>query len=303
MSYTKKSNLIRKSKGDQIFDICNVILMVLLLAVIIYPLWFVVIASISDSTQVIKGEVLFLPKGVHFKAYVNVLSDTRVMTSYRNTIIYTFVATCLNVISTIAISYPLSKKDFAGRNIITIMLTFTMFFNGGLIPTYLIYKNLGMINSPLVMIIPGLVSVYNTILMRTFFTNIPAELEEAAYIDGCGATKTLFTVVLPLSKPIIAVMVVFYGVVHWNDYFTALIYLTDQNLKPLALILRDILVTSQVEIGDTTVGATSSAAEQLILAESLKYALIIVSTLPIMCLYPFAQKYFAKGVMIGAIKG
>lgn len=293
----------RQSVGDRAFDLINVVGMMLLLVVIAYPLWFVIIASFSSSNEVMNGNVIFWPKGFNLRGYIAVLGDSRIMISYRNTIFYTVVGTVLNVIATIALSYPLSKKDFAGRNLIMMMLTFTMFFSGGLIPTYLTYKELGMVNSMWVMILPGLVSVYNTILMRTYFMGLPKDLEEAAYIDGCGTIRTLISIILPLSKPILAVMVVFYGVSHWNEYFTALIYLTKQELKPLALILRDILVTAQATVGDSTAGASANIMEQLQIAETIKYALIIVSTLPVMCLYPFAQKYFAKGVMIGAIKG
>lgn len=299
-----KQNIFRlQSLGDKIFDIVNIIIMVILLIIMIYPLWFVIIASFSNSIEVNNGHVLLWIKGFHLSGYKAVFTNPQVITGYRNTIFYTVVGTIFNVIATIALAYPLSKKDFAGKNIIMMFLLFTMFFSGGLIPTYLIYSKMNLINTIWVMVIPGLVSVYNMILMRTFFQGLPIELEEAAYVDGSGALRTLIHIILPLSKPILAVMVVFYSVGHWNEYFTALIYITKQELKPLALVLRDILVTAQASVGDTTAGSASNAAEHLQMAETLKYSLIIVSTVPVLCVYPFAQKYFAKGVMIGAIKG
>ena len=226
------------------------------------------------------------------------------MTGYRNTILYTLVGTIFNLVGTVALAYPLSRRDFAGRNVIMMILTVTMFFNGGLVPTYLIYKQIHIVNTFWVMVIPGLVSVYNTILMRTFFQGLPYELQEAAMIDGCSNMRILLQIILPLSKPILAVMVIFYGVGHWNAYFDALVYITKDELKPLALVLRDILITAtESASGRDNAGAASSQAEQRKTAEAMKYAVIIVSTVPVLCLYPFMQKHFSKGVMLGAIKG
>ena len=226
------------------------------------------------------------------------------MTGYRNTILYTLVGTIFNLVGTVALAYPLSRRDFAGRNVIMMILTVTMFFNGGLVPTYLIYKQIHIVNTFWVMVIPGLVSVYNTILMRTFFQGLPYEMQEAAMIDGCSNMRILLQIILPLSKPILAVMVIFYGVGHWNAYFDALVYITKDELKPLALVLRDILITAtESASGRDNAGAASSQAEQRKTAEAMKYAVIIVSTVPVLCLYPFMQKHFSKGVMLGAIKG
>lgn len=296
------STAVKRTRSDVIFDTCNIILMVLILLIVVYPLWFVVIASFSESAAVLNGEVLLWPKGFHLDAYVNVFQNSKIMTGYRNTIFYTFVGTLLNVVATVALAYPLSRKDFAGHNVIMVILTVTMFFNGGLIPTYLIYKQLHITNTIWVMLIPGLVSVYNTILMRTFFQNLPYDLQEAAMIDGCSNMRILLQIIIPLSKPIIAVMVIYYGVGHWNEYFNALVYLTDKKLQPLQLVLREILITMTDSGGDKAMSDTSHS-EKVRMAESLKFAAIIVSTVPMLCLYPFAQKYFAKGVMIGAIKG
>ena len=295
---------IKLTKGDLVFNIINVTLMVLILIIIVYPLWFVVIASFSDSQSVLGGEVWLWPKGFQLDSYRRVFTNSKIMTGYRNTIFYTVVGTFLNLVGTVALAYPLSRRDFAGRNVIMVFLAITMFFNGGMIPTYLVYRQLHITNTIWAMLLPGLVSVYNTILVRTFFQNQPYELQEAAMIDGCSNMRLLLQIIIPLSKPILAVMVIFYAVVHWNEYFNALIYLSDDNLKPLALVLRDILITAtESASGRGEAGAAASQAEQARTAESMKYAVIIVSTLPMLCLYPFTQKYFSKGVMLGAIKG
>lgn len=299
-------NKIKLTKGDLAFEIFNTIFMILVLIIILYPLYFIVIASFSDSRLVSAGEVWFWPKGFHFGAYRRVFTNSRLLTGYCNTIIYTLVATVLNLIVTICLAYPLSRKDFAGRGFITLLMTITMFFNGGLIPTYLCYKQIGLVNNPWVMILPGLVTTYNCILVRTFFQGLPYELQEAAMIDGCSNFRILSQIILPLSKPIIAVMAIYYGVAHWNAYFDALVYLTKDEYKPLALILRDILVTATASASGTEGNSTGSggAEDELVkTAEVMKYAVIIVSTVPVLCLYPFLQKHFAKGVMLGAIKG
>ncbi|MBO4367422.1 MAG: carbohydrate ABC transporter permease [Clostridia bacterium] len=299
-----RSNRIRATRADRIFVSVNIFIMLLILFVIIYPLWFVVIASFSDSQLVAVGKVLIWPKGFHVDAYRKVFSDSRIMTGYRNTIFYTFAGTFLNVVFTMSLAYPLSRRDFVGRNFIMGIMSVTMFFGGGLIPTYLVYKQLGIVNSVWVMILPGLVSVYNCILMRTFIQGLPYELQEAAMIDGCGNMGMLLKITLPLCKPIIAVMVIYYGVSHWNSYFNALIYISNKKLKPLALILREILITNSTTASEMeSAGSAESEADMRRVAEAIKYAVIIVSTFPMLCLYPFAQKYFAKGVMLGAIKG
>ena len=299
-----RKNRIKLTVGDRVFNAVNLILMILILAIIIYPLWFVVIASFSDSASVLAGEVWLWPKGFHLDSYRRVFANSQIRTGCLNTIIYTILGTFVNLVGTVALAYPLSRRDFAGRNVIMLFLTITMFFNGGMIPTYLVYRQIGIVNTPWVMILTGAVSVYNTILVRTFFQSQPFELQEAAMIDGCSNMRLLLQIILPLSKPILAVMVIFYGVAHWNDYFNALIYLSDDALKPLALVLRDILITTTESAGGRdNAGAGASQAELARTAESMKYAVIIVSTVPMLCLYPFTQKYFSKGVMLGAIKG
>lgn len=293
-------NRILKSKSDIIFDTVNVVLLTLVLIVVLYPLLFVVNASISKMTYVLQGEVILFPKGFNLDAYKMVFDNPRIMTGYKNTIGYTLVGTAINLAMTIAGAYPLSRKDFAGRHIFTVFFTITMFFSGGLIPTYLVVTGLGLYNTFWVMVILGAVGMWNMIIMRTFFqTSIPQEIQEAAFIDGCSNFGLLFRIVLPLSAPIIAVMVIFYGVGHWNAFFNALIYLKDHSRFPLQLILREILIIQDMQ----NMIDSSSLLDQQMIAESIKYAVIIVSSVPVLLLYPFLQKYFVKGVMVGAIKG
>lgn len=291
---------IKQSRSDIIFDIINIAILSIILIIVIYPLILVVSASFSDPMAVMKGEVVLFPVSPTLDAYKAVFRNEDITTGYRNTIIYTVVGTAVNLIMTIAGAYPLSRKDFYGRKALTLFYSFTMFFSGGLIPSYLINTKLGLNNNFWVMIIPGAVSVWNMLIMRTFFQNsIPIELQEAAFMDGCTNIGILLKIVLPLSTPVIAVMVMYYGVRHWNAYFTALIYFRDRNKFPLQLILREILV--QHEMSQMTEGET--LVSQVLLAEGIKYAVIVVASVPVLLLYPFLQKYFVKGVMIGAIKG
>lgn len=299
-----KRSAVRQSKADIIYDTLVLIFILILLLLILYPLWFVLIASVSDSSQVIKGNVVLLPKGFSLEAYKKVLEDPKIVAGYRNTIFYTVVGTLINLVSTVAIAYPLSRRDFVGRKVITIILTFTMFFSGGLIPTYLVYKQLQIANTIWIMLIPGMVNVYNMIVMRSFFESLPYDMHEAAFIDGCSNMKILIKIIVPLSMPIIAVMIIFYGVAHWNEYFNALVYISDPEIKPLQLILRDILITNTSRVSRMMSGASDyNEMDKMRLAESIKYAVVVVSTLPVLCLYPFLQKHFSKGIMIGAIKG
>lgn len=291
---------IKQSRSDIIFDIINIAILSIILIIVIYPLILVVSASFSDPMAVMKGEVVLFPVSPTLDAYKAVFRHEDIMTGYRNTIIYTVVGTAVNLIMTIAGAYPLSRKDFYGRKALTLFYSFTMFFSGGLIPSYLINTKLGLNNNFWVMIIPGAVSVWNMLIMRTFFQNsIPIELQEAAFMDGCTNIGILLKIVLPLSTPVIAVMVMYYGVGHWNAYFTALIYFRDRNKFPLQLILREILV--QHEMSQMTEGET--LVSQVLLAEGIKYAAMVVASVPVLLLYPFLQKYFVKGVMMGAIKG
>ena len=299
---SKLNSFSRQSRGDKIFNVINGLLIAVVLIMIIYPLWFVIIASVSDPAKVLGGQVILMPRKFTLEGYRMVFRDPMIMTGYRNTLFYTVTGTAINLVMTRLAAYPLSRKDWVGRGFFMGVLMFTMFFSGGIIPTYLMMNSLGMINTVWAMILPGAVSVYNTIIMRTFFVNsIPPELQEAAQVDGCSNTRLLLQIVLPLSKQILAVMVLFYGVAHWNAFFNALIYLTESKRYPLQLVLRSILI--QNTASQDMLGDLDTMGSRVMMAETIKYALIIVSTLPMMILYPFLQRFFEKGVMVGAVKG
>ena len=303
----KKSHntTVKTSYADKIFDIINVIVMIILLVIFVWPLWFIVIASVSNPNEVWNGNVLLWPKGFTMAAYEAVIEYKSIWIGYRNTIFYTVVGTMINLIMTVCAAYPLSRKDFMPRNFFMFMFMLTMYFGGGLIPTYLIVNKLGMINTVWAMMIPGACSIYNVIITRTYFINsIPGSLKDAAELDGANSFQYLVKVVLPLSKPIIAVIALYYAVGHWNDYFTALIYINKTGLMPLQSFLRDLLMSNKLTMGNSMGGLDAATAEaKMQLSQTLKYSAIIVSTVPVLCIYPFIQKYFVKGVMIGSVKG
>ncbi|MEK3889105.1 carbohydrate ABC transporter permease [Bacillus sp. FSL K6-3431] len=287
--------------GDKMFGIINGLILFLLLVIILYPLIFIISASVSNPFIVARGELWLFPKEFTLIAYEKVFQNKDIIQGYLNTLFYTSLGTLINLSLTTLGAYPLSRRDFFGRNTIMFFFVFTMFFSGGLIPTYLVIKNLDMLNTFWALVIPNAVAVFNLIIMRTFFQqSIPLEVEEAAKIDGCTDFQILFRIVLPLSTPIIAVMVLFYSVGHWNAYFDALIYLTDREKFPLQLILREILIQNSM---DDMAGSAESMADQMMYAQSIKYAVVIVANLPVLLLYPFLQKYFVQGIMIGAVKG
>lgn len=281
--------------------ISNVILAIVAFLAL-YPLFFVVIASVSDPYAVMNGEVWFWPKGFTMMGYSKVMADERIWTGYANTILYTVCGTFLNIMVTMAAAFAISRKDLPGKGKIMTFFMITMFFGGGTVPTYLLMKNLHLLDNRLVMIIPGLVTVWNMVIARTNIqSNIPDELIEAATIDGCSYYGCFFKIILPLSKAIMAVLVLYYGVGHWNAFFGALIYLSDSSKYPLQLILRDILIQTQMT---NELMADSQAAQTAMRdAELMKYSVVIVASIPVLLLYPFLQKYFVKGVMVGAIKG
>jgi putative aldouronate transport system permease protein len=287
--------------SEKAFDLFVYVLAAIILCLVMYPLILVISASFSNPLQVIDGHVWLLPKGWTLEPYQRVFENPSIWTGYANTIFYAVAGTAINIAMTILAAYPLSRRDLPGRNIIMFLITFTMFFSGGLIPTYLLVKDLGMVNTIWALLIPGAIATYNLIVMRSFFlTSIPFELQESAWMDGCSNWKLLLRIVLPLSKPIIAVMLLFYGVGHWNAYFNAMIYLRDRELFPLQLIIREILILNQSEdMGLEGVGMS----ERVLMAESIKYSVIIVSSLPVLMIYPFIQRYFVKGLLIGSIKG
>lgn len=291
-----------ETRGDRIFNVINYTILIQVTIIVMYPLVFVLSASFSDPQAVLRGEMLLWPKGVNLNSYVKIFQNKDIISGFTNTLVYTSLGTFINLTMTILAAYPLSRKDFVGRNAIMALLVFTMFFSGGLIPTYLLIKNLGMLNTLWVMIIPNAVSIWNIIIMRTFFQqSIPGELQEAATIDGCSNIKILTRIILPLSMPIIAVTILFYAVGHWNAFFNALLYLSDKDKFPLQLILREILIQGQTN--DMVKMSTESAIKQQREVEGIKYAVLVVANIPVLALYPFLQRYFVKGVMIGAIKG
>ena len=294
----------RKSYSDKIFDIVNLLVMIILLFIFVWPLWFVVIASFSDPNQVWMGKVVLWPKGITLVSYEELLQYKRIWSGYANTIFYTVVGTLVNLVMTVCGAYPLSRKDFMPRHVVMIMLMITMYFSGGLIPTYLVVSKLGLVNTRWAMIIPGAMSVYNMIVTRTYFMNsIPSSLQDAATLDGASSFQYLIRVVLPLSKPILAVIGLYYAVGHWNDFYSALIYIYDDSMLPLQSFLRDILMSTKLTLNNMSGVDMATAAAKAQLAQTLKYSVIIVSTVPVLCIYPFIQKYFVKGVMIGSVKG
>ena len=295
-------NKIKLSKGDRLFYFINDTYLLLALLVVIYPLAYVISASFSSPAAVMSGRVVLWRVDFSLEGYKAVFSEQRVITGYGNTLYYTVFGTLINLVMTIFAAYPLSRSNLVGRNPIMFLFTFTMIFTGGLIPNYLLIQGLGMVNTRWAMLLPGAIGVYNVIIARTYYqTTISNELMEAAQIDGADHFRFLWSIVLPLSKPITAVLVLFYAVGHWNAFFNAFIYLNDKKLFPLQVVLREILVMNQIDaslLDDPVLMAVKQG-----MAELLKYSLIVVASVPVWCAYPFVQKYFVKGVMIGAIKG
>ncbi|WP_409342397.1 carbohydrate ABC transporter permease [Paenibacillus sp. MBLB4367] len=292
--------MMKRSFGERTFDLFNILFMVVLSIVTIYPFLYVLFASLSDPSWIVKVRgLIWYPKGLNFEAYRLVFNNPSILTGYANTILYVVAGTVLNILMTSLGAYALSRQNVMWKNPIMFMIVFTMFFSGGLIPTYLLVDGLGMLDNRLALIIPTAMSAYNLIIMRTAFQGIPVSLEESAKLDGANDFTILFRIVLPLSMPVVAVMILFYGVGHWNAWFNALIYLRTRDLYPLQLILREILITNSTDSMMTGVGG----GDKMPIGETIKYATIIVATIPILCLYPFLQKYFVKGVMIGAVKG
>ena len=299
----KKSNHIQLPLSDKIFRAVALVILAFIMAIIIYPIWFVLVASFTNPLEIYQNAFLFWPKEFNFESYKLVFKDQDFITGFVNSIFYTVVGTTLNVVMNICGAYPLSKRNFKGKSFFTIMFTFTMFFSGGLIPTYLVVDGLGMRNTIWAILIPSAVSMYNIIIMRTYFqSRIQQELEEAAKVDGCTNFRLLLSIVLPLSIPIIAVIALYYGVGRWNEYFSAMIYITDRKLYPLQLVLREILLQNQAS-DMMDIVADAGYSDRMMARLGLKYAVIVVSTVPIFVIYPLVQKFFAKGVMVGAIKG
>ena len=297
---------IKRCKEDVIFDTVIFIVLTILLLIVAYPLWWVIISSVSDPKAVSGGQVIWHPIGFTLKGYLEVFKDDSIVRSFLNSVLYTVCGVLVNLAVTLPTAYALSRDRFSGKKAITMFYVITMFFSGGLIPTYLVVQNMHLLDTMWALILPGCLSVYNMIVARTFFkTNISEELYEAAEIDGCTQGRFFFQIALPLSGAITAIMVLYYGVGHWNSYFSGLIYLSDQNKYPLQLVLRSILITNEsaLQQAATTAEARAALNEKKELIEVMKYSLIIISSIPVLVLYPFIQRHFVKGVMIGSIKG
>lgn len=298
---------IKLTGSDKVFNIFVYLFLTIALIIVAYPLIYIVSASISDPFAVNSGKMLLFPKGITFEGYQTIFENQALWRGYANTIFYTVLGTSINLFVTIPAGYALSRPDFVGKNVVTKLMMVTMFVGGGLIPSYILVTGLGLGNTVWALVLPNAASVYNIIVTRTFFqSSIPSEIEEAAIMDGASYFKRFFYIILPLSKPIIAVMALFYGVGHWNQYFNALIYISDRDKYPLQMILREILVLQDMS-SNPTMQMTGEMAEFLYsqqqLGQVIKYGVMIVSTLPLILIYPFLQKYFVKGVMIGSLKG
>lgn len=297
----KKKKSINCSFSDRIFSLINTTFLIFMLLIVLCPLWYIICCSFSSGYAVSTGKVTFYPIEFNLEGYKAVFEYEPVLTGYFNSLIYTIFGTLLNVFMTILAAYPLSRKDMAGHGILTFIFTFTMFFSGGMIPSYLLVKDLGLLDTRWAMILLTALSVYNVIIAKTYFhSNIPTELLEAARIDGCNDFRFLISMVLPLSGAIIAVLTLFYAIGNWNSYFNALIYLNDRKLFPLQLALRDVLVANNFDAAQINLEDMASKNE---LKTLLKYSTIVASSLPLMIVYPFVQKHFVKGVMIGSLKG
>ncbi|WNR45290.1 carbohydrate ABC transporter permease [Paenibacillus roseipurpureus] len=291
---------IRLSLGDRLVHIAAVAFVLAVAAATLYPFLYVFSSSISDPKAVIQNKVLLLPVGFSLKAYEILLHYRPVRVGFLNSIFYTVVGTFINMALTSLMAYPLSRKSLFGRKAVMWLVTFTLLFNGGMIPTYLVVKELGLLDTRWALLLPGAIATWNLILLKTFFESIPRELEEAATIDGCSSMQTLLRIVIPLSMPAIATISLFYAVAHWNSWFDALVYLTDHNLYPIQMFLRSIVISSQTA---DMMGDGGASLQDMLMTESIKYATIMTVAIPMMIIYPFVQRYFNKGAMIGSLKG
>lgn len=288
---------MKKSFGENAFDVINYFLLILVMLLCAYPMLYIFNSSVSDPQQLLASRsLMLLPEGFSIEAYTKVFQNPKIYSGYMNTLFYVIVGTAVNLFMTTLAAYALSRPDLYGRSFFMKLITFTMFFGGGMIPTFLLIQNLGLLDTRLAMILPTAISTFNFIIMRTNFMSIPLALIESAKIDGANDFRILFQIVVPLSKPIIAVMTLYYAVDHWNDFMGPLLYLRSQDLYPIQIILRDILLSNSTE----AMGSANDTG--FAIGENIKYATIIVSTLPILLVYPFIQRYFVQGALIGAIK-
>ncbi|MEU8819768.1 carbohydrate ABC transporter permease [Actinoplanes sp. NPDC048796] len=299
---SKKPAKVREPFSDRIFLIVVTLMLVVLLALVLLPLIYIVASSFSSPEAVNAGRVSLWPVEFSLEAYRSALNNSEVLQGYYNSLIYAVAGTIISVTLTVAIAYPLSRKNFYGRNVIMTLLIFTMLFSGGLIPTYMVVHDLGMLDTRWALLIPNAIGVWQVIIARTFFANtIPDELYEASQLDGAGGLRTLWSVVLPLSKPLLAVLALMYTIYQWNTYFDALVYLKDPDLFPLQIVLRNILILNTP--GRAGSVDLAQSMHQMQLANVLRYALIVISSLPVLIIYPFVARFFTKGVLVGAVKG
>ena len=291
--------MMRDSRGDKIFRFFSGLFLILLAAIVLYPVYFIIIASFSDPDAVLAGKVVLWPVDINLDGYIKIIERTDVWLGYRNTIVYTLLTVVLSLLVTVPAGWALSRKNLPGKKFLMMYFIIPMFFGGGLIPFYNVMSSLGLINTIWAIVLPSILSVWNLFMTKTFFeSSIPGGLIEAAKIDGAGHFRTFGSVVLPLAKAILAVMALYYAVGQWNSYFNAMIFLQDESLYPLQLVLKEILIASESTVG----GSGETILQQYRLANQLKYVSVIVSSLPVLMLYPFVQKYFAQGVMIGSLK-
>ena len=300
----KNSTAIRLSTGDRIMDTTINVIMFLLFLVVLYPLVYVVSSSFSSGDAVFNGKVILWPVDFSTYGYEIVLKFPKVWVGYKNTIINTVLGTVMNVFTTTLVAYPLSRKEFQGKGFYMFIFMFTMWFGGGLVPTYILMSDLGLINNRLAVMLTGLVSISNMVVMRSFFRNsIPGDLHDAARVDGISDIGYLVKIVLPLSKAIFSVITLYYAVAHWNAYFSAMIYLRDPSMMTLQQVLKDLLAQANPSMDDVAGLSAEDIANMQYAADLMKYSLIVISSAPILCAYPFVQKYFERGVMIGSVKG
>ena len=290
----------RMSRGDRIFGLVNAALLWIVSIIMLYPLLYVVACSFSDPLSVVQSRITLLPHGATLAAYERVFRNEMIMSGYKNTLVYTLLGTAINVVITLMTAYPLSRPDLVGKKAVNSMIAFTMLFSGGMVPTFLVVKDLGLMDSVWAIVLPGAMSAWNMFIVKNYYmTSIPRELIEAADVDGASDIRAYLSIVTPLSAPIVAVMVLYYGVGHWNAYFDALLYLRDKARYPLQLVIRTFFTASDY----AEQGGGSGDTAMLLINETMKYALIVIASAPILCLYPLLQRYFIKGVMLGAIKG
>ena len=298
----KSKNAVQRSRDDKLFYSISYAFVILLTLIVLYPLIFIVSASFSSANAVSSGRVALFPVEPSIMGYQRVFENERVWTGYANTILYTGLGTLINVFMTLICAYPLARKKLPHKGFFTFLFTFTMLFSGGMIPSYLVMRDLKILNTVWVMVLPGAIGISQMIVTRTFLrSTIPDELLEATQIDGCNDFRFFTMFVLPLSKAVIAVIAMQYAIGHWNSYFNAMIYLSDSSKYPLQIFLREILIMNDIDTSDIVDEELAIAMQGM--ADLLKYALIVVATAPILCIYPFVQKYFVKGVMMGSLKG